>query len=63
MNQEKKNILADQASETSKGDIEKEIFRKFLYTRAVHVLYVYRINLVLQPERLSVIKGYKDLVK
>ena len=53
----------DETSETSKGDIEKEKFRKILYDRAVHVLYVYRINLILQAERLSVIEGYKELVK
>ena len=27
----------DETSETSKGDIEKEKFRKFLYARAIHV--------------------------
>ena len=53
----------DETSETSKGDIEKEKFRKILYGRAVDVLYVYRINLILQAERLSVIEGYKELVK
>ena len=52
----------DEASQTSKGDSEKEKFRKLLYARAVHVLNVYRINLVLQAERLSVIEGYKELV-
>ena len=52
----------DEASETSRGDIEKEKFRKFLYDRAVHVLNVYRIKLVLQAEMLSVIEGYKELV-
>ena len=41
----------DEVTETSKGDIKKEKFRKFLYARAVHVLNVYRINLVLQAER------------
>ena len=49
--------------ETSKGDIEKEKFRKFLYARAVYVLNVYRIILILQAERLSVIEGFKELVK
>ena len=53
----------DEASETSKGDIEKEKFRKFVYARTEHVLNVYRINLVLQAERLSVIEGYKELMK
>ena len=53
----------DETSATSNGDIEKEKFRKFLHTRAVHVLNVYRINLILQAERLSVIEGYKELVK
>ena len=53
----------DETGETSKGGIEKEKFRKFLYARAVHVLNVYRDNLILQAERLSVIDGYKDLVK
>ena len=43
----------EETSETSKGDIEKQKFRKFLYARAVHVLNVYRINLILQAERLS----------
>ena len=55
--------INDETSETSKGDTEKEKFRKFLYSRAVHVLNVYKINLVLQAERLLVIKGYKELVK
>ena len=45
----------DETSETSRGDIEKEKLRKNLYARAVHVLNVYRINLILQAERLSVI--------
>ena len=53
----------DETSETSKGDIEKEKFRKYLYARAIHVLNVYRTNLILQAERLSVIEGYKELVK
>ena len=52
----------DETSETSKGDTEKEKFRKFLYDRAVHVLNVCKINSVLQAERLSVIKGYRELV-
>ena len=43
--------------------LTKKIFRKFLYARAVHVLNVYSINLVLQAEWLSVIEGYKELVK
>ena len=53
----------DETSETSKGVIEKEKFRKFLYARAVHVLNVYRINLILQAESFSVVEGYKELVK
>ena len=53
----------DETSETLKGDAEKQKFRKFLYARAVHVLNVYRINSILQAERLSVIEGYKELVK
>ena len=56
-------INNDETSETSNGDSEKEKFRKFLYARAVHVLNVYRINLVLQAEMLSVVEGYKELVK
>ena len=43
-------------SETSNGDTEKEQFRKFLYARGVHVLNAYRINSVLQAERLSVVE-------
>ena len=62
MNCETTNKNAE-TSEISKGDIEKENFRKFIYDRAVHVLNVYRINLILQTGRLSVIEGYKDLVK
>ena len=62
MNCETTNIY-DETSEASKGGIEKEKFRKFLYARAVHVLNVYRMNLILQAQRLSVIEGYKDLVK
>ena len=62
MNCETTNKNAE-TSEISKGDIEKENFRKFMYARAVHVLNVYRINLILQTGRLSVIEGYKDLVK
>ena len=50
----------DETSETSKGDIEKEKFRKVLYARAEHVLNVYRINSILQAERLSVIKDKKN---
>ena len=53
----------DESRETSKGYTEKEKFRKFLYARAVHVLNMYRINPVLQAERLSVIEGYQELVK
>ena len=53
----------DETSAKSNGDIEKEKFKKILHTRAVHVLIVYRINLILQAERLSVIEGYKELVK
>ena len=55
-------IKNDETSETSNGDSEKERIRKGICSRAVHVLNVYRINLVLQAERLSVIEGYKDLV-
>ena len=53
----------DETGEPSKGDIEKEKFRNFLYARAVQVSNVYRINSILQAERLSVIDGYKELVK
>ena len=52
----------DETSETSKGDTEKEKLRKF-YARALHVLNVYRTNLDLQAERLSVIEEYRELVK
>ena len=41
----------DETSETSNGDSEKEKFRK------VHGLNVYRINSVLQAERLLVVQG------
>ena len=51
----------DETSETSKGDIEDEKFRKILYARVVHVLNLYRINLILQAERLSVIE--RELVR
>ena len=47
------NIQNDETSETSKGDIKDKKY----YTRAVHVLKVYRINSILQAERLSVIEG------
>ena len=53
----------EDTSETSRGDIEKEKFRKILYARVIHVLNVYRINSILHTERLSVIEGYKELVK
>ena len=50
-----RQVINIEVSETSKGDSEKEKCRNFLHARAVHVLNVYRINLVLQTERLSVI--------
>ena len=53
----------DETSETSNGGSEKEKFRKFLYARAIPVLNVYGINSVLQAERLSVVEGYKQLVR
>ena len=53
----------DETSETSNGESEKEKFRKVLNARVVHVINVYRINSVLQAERLSVIEGYKQLEK
>ena len=53
----------DETSETSKGDAEREKFRKGLDARVVHFFNVYRINSILQAERLSVIEGYKELVK
>ena len=56
-------IKNDETSETSNRDSEKEKFRKFLYARAVHVPNVYRIKSVLQAERLSVVEGYKELVR
>ena len=58
-----RQLKNDETSRTSKGDIEKEKFRKFFYARAVNVINVFRINMILQAERLSVIEGYKELVK
>ena len=48
-------IQNDETCETSKGDIKNK--NKKYYARAVHVLNVYRINSILQAERLSVIEG------
>ena len=55
-------IENDDTSETSNGGSEKQEFRKFLYARAVHVLNVYRINLVHQAESFFLVEGYKELV-
>ena len=44
-------------------EILKRKIQKFLYARAVHVLNVYRINSILEAERLSIIEEYKGLVK
>ena len=50
-------------SETSNGDTEKANSEKFVHAREAHVLNVYRIKMVLQAERVSVMEGYKELVK
>ena len=56
-------IKNDETSERSNGDSENENFRNFLYAIVVHVSNVYRINSVLQAEKLSVVDGYKEFMK
>ena len=60
----KTTIKSDETSETYNGDSEEEEkFMKFLNARELHVLKVYRIYSVLQAEKLSVVEGYKELVR
>ena len=53
----------DDTSETSNGNSEKEIFRKFLYAIAVHVLNVYRFKSGFQAKILFLVDVYKELVR
>ena len=56
-------IINGEDSQTSKEDSETEYFQTFLHARAVHALYLYRINYELQAEMLSLIEGYRELVR
>ena len=65
IDQEMENNAAIVNSDDRRGDSEAEHFWKFLYASAsaVHALNLYRISSELQAERLSLIEGYRELVR